>query len=107
MIRLGEASTVLAKMYNTKHPPKHAQLLDSREITLYEMQSKTVNYYNLWPHTMDKLDMWAEDHGIDYPTLNAAMYTWSIANHFKDCVIVALYIYWKEPEIRTMFKLSW
>lgn len=107
MIKLGEATTVLAKIYNKQHPPQHALLLCSREITLYEMQVYVVNYYNLWPHTIDKLEMWAEDHGIDYPTLNAAMYTWMIANYGKNSVIVSLYIYWKDPEIRTMFNLSW
>ena len=104
---MGDAASDLQKIYNKRYPPVQSRMLEEREFYFYQMQSGKINYYNLWPHTRDRLENWIEDHDIEYAKLQEALYTWSIRNHFLDSITVSLYIYWRDPELRTLFDLSW
>ena len=55
---LADASSSFQKIFNRRHPPRDAKLLDTATFHDIDFVRGTVNYQNPWPETVAKLMEW-------------------------------------------------
>lgn len=103
---LADASSSFQKIFNRRHPPRDAKLLDTATFHDIDFVRGTVNYQNPWPETVAKLMEWGDNHGV-LDELEDAIYTWSLYNVVTHEILVRLFVYFKNSETRTLFNLSW